>query len=158
MKEIYLAGGCFWGVEEYFSRIKGVVETQVGYANGHKENPSYEEVCRGTTGHTETTLVKYDEDQIDLESLLNKFWNIIDPTVLNRQGPDRGTQYRTGIYYVDKEDLEIIKKSLEEIRKKYDKEIVTEIMELESYYKAEEYHQRYLKKNPGGYCHIDLSK
>lgn len=158
MKEIYLAGGCFWGVEEYFSRIKGVVETQVGYANGHKENPSYEEVCRGTTGHTETTLVKYDEDQIDLESLLNKFWNIIDPTVLNRQGPDRGTQYRTGIYYVDEEDLEIIKKSLEEIRKKYDKEIVTEIMELESYYKAEEYHQRYLKKNPGGYCHIDLSK
>lgn len=158
MKEIYLAGGCFWGVEEYFARIDGVVETQVGYANGHKENPSYEEVCTGTTGHTETTYVKYDEEKIDLETLLKRFWNIIDPTVLNRQGPDRGTQYRTGIYYVDQGDLETINKSLEEVKSKYDKEIVTEIMELESYYKAEEYHQRYLKKNPGGYCHIDLSK
>ncbi len=158
MKEIYLAGGCFWGVEEYFARIDGVVETEVGYANGHKENPSYEEVCTGTTGHTETTYVKYDEEKIDLEILLKRFWNIIDPTVLNRQGPDRGTQYRTGIYYVDQGDLETINKSLEEVKNKYDKEIVTEIMELESYYKAEEYHQRYLKKNPGGYCHIDLSK
>lgn len=158
MKEIYLAGGCFWGVDEYMSRVEGVIETESGYANGHTENPSYEEVCTGNTRHTEIVYVKFDENIIFLEELLNKFWNIIDPTVLNRQGPDIGTQYRTGIYYVDEEDLDIINKTLEEQQKKYSEEIVTEIMELESYYPAEEYHQDYLKKNPGGYCHIDLSK
>lgn len=156
MKEIYLAGGCFWGVEEYMSRIDGVVETKVGYANGISENPSYEEVCTGTTGHTETTYVKFDENVISLESLLNKFWRIIDPTLLNRQGPDIGNQYRTGIYYIDPEDLETINKTLEEQRQKYNKPIVTEIMPLKSFYDAEEYHQKYLKKNPGGYCHIKL--
>lgn len=158
MKEIYLAGGCFWGVEEYMSRVDGVVDTEVGYANGTKENPSYEEVCTGTTGHAETTYVKYDESIISLEELLNRFWNIIDPTVLNRQGPDIGNQYRTGIYYVDEEDLNVINKTLEEQKTKYTKPIVTEILPLKSFYKAEEYHQDYLKKNPGGYCHIDLSK
>lgn len=158
MKEIYLAGGCFWGVEEYFSRLPGVIETQVGYANGHKENPSYEEVCRGDTGHTETTYISYDENIITLEALLNKFWNIIDPTSLNRQGPDRGSQYRTGIYYNDENDLETINKTLEVVKRKYKDPIVTEIMQIKSYYKAEEYHQEYLKKNPGGYCHIDMSK
>ncbi|NLV87812.1 MAG: peptide-methionine (S)-S-oxide reductase MsrA [Tissierellia bacterium] len=158
MKEIYLAGGCFWGVEEYMSRIDGVVDTEVGYANGTKENPTYEEVCTGTTGHAETTYVKYDENIISLEELLYRFWNIIDPTLLNRQGPDIGNQYRTGIYYVDEEDLNIINKTLEEQKKKYTKPIVTEIMPLKSFYKAEDYHQDYLKKNPGGYCHIDLSK
>lgn len=157
MKEIYLAGGCFWGVEEYMSRIEGVVDTHVGYANGHKENPTYEEVCTGTTGHVETTYIKFDEEIISLEELLNRFWKIIDPTVLNRQGPDKGTQYRTGIYYVEDKDLDIINKTLEEQKKKYDKPIVTEIMKLESFYDAEEYHQDYLKKNPGGYCHIDMS-
>ncbi|MBU5437352.1 peptide-methionine (S)-S-oxide reductase MsrA [Tissierella sp. MSJ-40] len=156
MKEIYLAGGCFWGVEEYMSRIDGVVETKVGYANGVSENPSYEEVCTGTTGHAETTYVKFDESVISLESLLNKFWRIIDPTLLNRQGPDIGNQYRTGIYYIDPEDLEIINKTLEEQKQKYNKPIVTEIMALKSFYDAEEYHQKYLKKNPGGYCHIKL--
>lgn len=158
MKEIYFAGGCFWGVEEYMSRINGVVDTEVGYANGIKENPTYEEVCTGTTGHAETTYVKYDENIISLEELLNKFWNIIDPTLLNRQGPDIGNQYRTGIYYVDEEDLSVINKTLEEQKKKYSKPIVTEIMPLKCFYKAEDYHQDYLKKNPGGYCHIDLSK
>lgn len=157
MKEIYLAGGCFWGVEEYMSRIEGVVDTEVGYANGHRENPSYEQVCTGTTGHTETTYVKFDQSIISLEDLLNRFWRIIDPTVLNRQGPDRGTQYRTGIYYIEDGDLEIINKTLEEQKKGYDEPIVTEIMELESFYPAEEYHQDYLKKNPGGYCHIDMN-
>ncbi len=156
MKEIYLAGGCFWGVEEYMSRIDGVVETKVGYANGISENPSYEEVCTGTTGHAETTYVKFDENVISLESLLNIFWKIIDPTLLNRQGPDIGNQYRTGIYYIDPEDLETINKTLEEQRQKYNKPIVTEIMPLKSFYDAEEYHQKYLKKNPGGYCHINL--
>ncbi|WP_313757337.1 peptide-methionine (S)-S-oxide reductase MsrA [Tissierella sp.] len=158
MKEIYLAGGCFWGVQEYMSRINGVVETKVGYANGVTNNPSYKEVCMGTTGHVETTYVKYDESIISLEELLNKFWKIIDPTMLNRQGPDIGNQYRTGIYYIDDKDLEFINKTLEEQKTKYTKPIVTEIMKLKSFYGAEEYHQYYLKKNPGGYCHIDLSK
>lgn len=158
MKEIYFAGGCFWGIEEYMSRIKGVIDTEVGYANGTKENPTYQEVCTGTTGHAETVQVKYDENVISLEELLNKFWNIIDPTLLNRQGADIGNQYRTGIYYVDEEDLEVINKTLEEQKKKYTKPIVTEIMPLKCFYRAEEYHQDYLKKNPGGYCHIDLSK
>lgn len=157
MKEIYLAGGCFWGVEEYMSRIDGIVDTEVGYANGHKNNPSYEQVCTGTTGHTETTYIKYDEKIISLETLLNRFWKIIDPTLLNRQGGDIGNQYRTGIYYVDKEDLPTIKMTLEEQKSKHDKPIVTEAMPLSVFFPAEEYHQDYLKKNPGGYCHIDMS-
>lgn len=157
MKEIYLAGGCFWGVDAYMGRIDGVVETSVGYANGVKENPTYEEVCTGVTRHVETTYLKYDENIVTLEEILNKFWNIIDPTALNRQGGDIGNQYRTGIYYVDEGDLDLINKSLEEEKEKYDKPIVTEIMPIKVYYKAEEYHQDYLKKNPGGYCHIDLN-
>lgn len=157
MKEIYLAGGCFWGVEEYMSRIDGVVDTEVGYANGRRNNPSYEQVCTGTTGHSETTYIKYDENIISLETLLNRFWRIIDPTLLNRQGGDIGNQYRTGIYYVNKEDLIVINKTLEEQRGKYDRPIVTEIMPLSVFFPAEEYHQDYLKKNPGGYCHIDMS-
>ncbi len=157
MKEIYLAGGCFWGVDAYMSKVEGVVETSVGYANGKVENPSYEMVCTGTTGHTETTYVKYDETKTSLEKVLNKFWGIINPTLLNRQGPDIGSQYRTGIYYTDEEDLEIINKTLEVQKEKYDAPIVTEIMPLKSYYEAEAYHQDYLKKNPNGYCHIDLS-
>lgn len=158
MREIYLAGGCFWGVDEYFSRLDGVVETESGYANGDTENPSYEEVCKGTTGYVEAVHIKYDENIIALEEILERFWRIIDPTLLNRQGGDIGNQYRTGIYYVDEEDLEIINKSLEKEKAKYNKPIVTEIEELRSYYPAEEYHQDYLKKNPDGYCHIDMSK
>lgn len=157
MKEIYLAGGCFWGVEEYFSRINGVIDTEVGYANGSRENPSYQQVCTGTTGHAETTYIKYDENIVSLESLLERFWRIIDPTSLNKQGNDRGSQYRTGIYYVNEEDLPIIEKSLDSIKPKYKKPIVTEVRPLKSFFNAEEYHQDYLKKNPGGYCHIDMS-
>ncbi|WP_409226759.1 peptide-methionine (S)-S-oxide reductase MsrA [Gudongella sp. SC589] len=157
MKEIYLAGGCFWGVEEYFSRIEGVVDTDVGYANGRRENPSYEQVCTGTTGHAETTYVKYEENAVSLEFLLEKFFKIIDPTLLNRQGGDIGNQYRTGIYYVDEGDVPVILKKMEEVRDQYREPIVTEMEPLSSYYSAEEYHQDYLKKNPGGYCHVDMS-
>ena len=156
MKEIVLAGGCFWGVEEYMSRIKGIVETKVGYANGIKENPSYKEVCSGTTGHAEACHIKYDESIISLEELLNKFWSIIDPTVLNKQGNDRGTQYRTGIFYLNEKDLNIITESKSREQKNYKKAIVTEIEPLKYFYEAEEYHQKYLKKNPEGYCHIHL--
>ncbi|OPD24761.1 methionine sulfoxide reductase A [Clostridium botulinum] len=156
MKEIVLAGGCFWGVEEYMLRIKGIVETKVGYANGIKENPNYEEVCSGTTGHAEACYIKYDESIISLEELLNKFWSIIDPTVLNKQGNDRGTQYRTGIFYLDEKDLNVIIKSKSQEQKNYRKPIVTEVELLKCFYEAEEYHQKYLKKNPEGYCHIHL--
>ncbi len=160
MKEIILSGGCFWGgVEEYFSRINGVIDTKVGYANGgDTKDPTYEEVCTNTTGHAEAVYIKYDENTVELEELLNKFWNIINPTLLNRQGPDIGSQYRTGIYYIDENDLEIINKSKEIEQKKYKDPIVTEIEPLKVFYDGEEYHQKYLKKNPGGYCHIDLSK
>ncbi len=157
MKEIILAGGCFWGVEEYMSRIDGIVETRVGYANGMTHNPSYEDVCKRNTGHAEACIVRYDENIISLEELLNRFWKVIDPTSLNKQGGDVGHQYRTGIYYIDDADLPIIKKSIEEEQKKYNKKIVTEVEPLSCFYDAEEYHQQYLKKNPGGYCHIDLS-
>ncbi|MBV7276168.1 peptide-methionine (S)-S-oxide reductase MsrA [Clostridium sp. PL3] len=156
MKEIVLAGGCFWGIEEYMSRIQGVKETKVGYANGHKERPNYEEVCYSDTGHAEACFIKYDENVISLERLLDKFWEVIDPTSLNRQGNDLGSQYRTGIYYIDSSDLETIKGSRERQQEKYKKKIVTEIEELKCFYDAEEYHQKYLKKNPEGYCHIPL--
>lgn len=157
MKEIVLAGGCFWGVEEYFSRIKGVLETEVGYANGQTAHPTYEEVCSKTTGHAEACHIKYDESIIDLQNLLKSFWKIINPTILNRQGPDIGSQYRTGIYYINEEDLSIIEESKDNEQKKYSDPIVTEIEPLNCFYPAEEYHQKYLKKNPRGYCHIDLS-
>ena len=157
MKEIVLAGGCFWGVEEYMSRIDGIKETTVGYANGTTENPTYEEVCTNITGHAEACYIKYDENILSLEDLLNRFWKIINPTLLNRQGPDIGSQYRTGIYYIDESDLPTIMKTFEEQQIKYDKPIVTEVEPLKVFYKAEEYHQKYLKKNPSGYCHIDLN-
>ena len=157
MKEIYLAGGCFWGVEEYFSRIEGVLDTDVGYANGKTENPTYKQVCTGITGHAETTHIKYDESKVSLKELLDRFFRIIDPTLLNRQGGDIGNQYRTGIYYVDPEDFDIIQEVVDETQKKYTKKIVTEVMSIDKYFSAEDYHQDYLKKNPGGYCHIDMS-
>ena len=156
MKKIILAGGCFWGVEEFLSRINGVVSTEVGYANGRTENPTSEDICTKNTYFAEVCLVNYDENIISLKELLAKFWTIIDPTSLNKQGNDVGSQYRTGIYYVDSSDLQEILNSKEELQKSYSKKIVTEVKPLENYYKAEEYHQKYLKKNPNGYCHIKL--
>lgn len=157
MKTIYLAGGCFWGVQEYFSRIEGVLETEVGYANGKTENPTYEEVCRMGTGHAETVKVVYDEKVLSLETVLERLFRIIDPTVKNRQGPDVGAQYRTGIYTVEEEDLKTARAFVEKAAPAYDRPVVTEVRPLENYYPAEAYHQDYLKKNPGGYCHIDLN-
>lgn len=156
MKEIVLAGGCFWGIEEYMSRINGVLKTKVGYANGYSHNPTYKEVCTGLTGYAETCHVVYDENVISLGELLKRFFKIIDPTSLNRQGADTGYQYRTGVYYIDEEDLPIITKILELEQMNYEKPIVTEIEHLKNFYLAEEYHQGYLKKNPNGYCHINL--
>ena len=157
-EKIYLAGGCFWGIEAYFSRLPGIISTTSGYANGKTENPTYDEVCKGNTGFAETVLVEYDEEIISLEEILTNYFDIIDPTTFNRQGPDIGVQYRSGIYYTNEKDLSVIKKQLEKEQKRYNKIIVTEVKKLENFYKAEEYHQKYLDKNPQGYCHIDLSK
>ena len=158
MKEIVFAGGCFWGVEAYMSRIGGVVDTKVGYANGELVDPTYEDVVTSTTGHAEVCYIKYDENIISLESLLNRFWKIIDPTVYNRQGPDVGPQYRTGIFYINEDDIEIILRTRDEQQQKYSKKIITEIEPLKCFYPAEEYHQKYLEKNPNGYCHINLEQ
>lgn len=158
IQEIYLAGGCFWGVEAYMEKIYGVVEVVSGYANGNTANPRYEDVIYRGTGHAETVRVKYDSNEIDLNTLLKYYFKIIDPTSLNKQGNDRGTQYRTGIYYVNEKDKNVIEKEIEMQQKKYNKKIVVEVLPLKGFYLAEEYHQDYLKKNPNGYCHIDLSK
>ena len=154
---IYLAGGCFWGVEAYFARIYGVQDATSGYANGIGERPTYEEVVRGTRKFAETVEVKYDPKRVQLYDLLTEFFKVIDPTSLNRQGNDIGISYRSGIYYVDVRDLPIIRSVVAKEQRKYAKPIVTEVLPLSNYYLAEEYHQDYLEKNPGGYCHIDLS-
>lgn len=154
MKKIVLAGGCFWGVEAYFNVKKGIANTKVGYANGNTQNPTYEEVCRTNTGFAEACYIEYDENVMTLDQLLAYYWKIVDPTVSNRQGHDVGTQYRTGIYYFDEADIQVILKSKEDEQKKYEKSIVTEVEPLKNFYDAEEYHQKYLDKNSNGYCHI----
>jgi methionine-S-sulfoxide reductase len=158
LKDIYLAGGCFWGVEKYFSLIKGVKSTEVGYANGNTENPTYQDVCKNNTGHAETVKVTYDKTEVTLEFILGMYYDVIDPTSVNKQGGDEGVQYRTGIYFTDDEDGKIIKDSVNELSNKYDEPIVIEILPLENFYLAEEYHQDYLDKNPTGYCHIGAHK
>ncbi len=154
LRTIYVAGGCFWGVEAYMRRVMGVAETTVGYANGITPDPTYEQVCGHRTGHAETVRVRYDPAIVPLASLLRSFFSIIDPTSLNRQGGDIGNQYRTGIYFEDPADGEIARNVAGSIAGGYGKEIVTEIEPLQCFYPAEEYHQSYLEKNPGGYCHI----
>ncbi len=157
LKEIYFAGGCFWGVEEYFSRIPGVYEVVSGYANGNTENPSYEEVCHNNTGHAETVHIEYDPALVNLKTLTEHFFKIINPISKNRQGNDVGSQYRTGVYYTDETDLPILQEVFTAEQQKYDKPIVTELIPLENFYEAEDYHQDYLQKNPNGYCHVDFS-
>lgn len=158
IKKIYLAGGCFWGIDAFYSMLDGVVATVAGYANGNTENPVYEEVCRGATGFAETVLVEYDDEKILLDEILDRYFDIVNPTTLNRQAFDIGTQYRSGIYYNEDEDRKIIENKIKEEQKKYPRPIVTEVEKLQNFYDAEEYHQKYLEKHPGGYCHIDLSK
>lgn len=154
MKEIYLAGGCFWGTEHYFKQVRGVVATEVGFANGATENPSYVQVKTGTTGFAETVHITYDPDLVSLDLLLELFFKAIDPLSLNQQGEDIGTQYRTGVYYVDAEDVEAIRKAFAAERSKYSVPLAVELLPLQNFFTAEEYHQDYLDKNPGGYCHI----
>ncbi|MDO4711138.1 MAG: bifunctional peptide-methionine (S)-S-oxide reductase MsrA/peptide-methionine (R)-S-oxide reductase MsrB [Peptostreptococcaceae bacterium] len=156
LKEIYLAGGCFWGLEAYMERIYGVADAVSGYANGNTEDPKYEDLIYRDSGHAETVKVLYDPGKIDLEKLLAYYLKVVDPTGLNKQGNDRGTQYRTGIYFTDPKEESRIKNVLKEEQKKYDKKIVIEVLPLDDFTMAEEYHQDYLKKNPNGYCHIDI--
>ncbi len=156
-KTIYFAGGCFWGVEEYFSRIEGVLDSVSGYANGKSKNPSYEDVCYNNTGHAETVKIIYDESIVSLQELLIHLFRIIDPTSLNQQGNDRGTQYRTGIYYSEESQEKIARYFLQEMQKQYSSPIVVELEPIKEFFDAEDYHQDYLKKNPGGYCHINLA-
>jgi peptide methionine sulfoxide reductase msrA/msrB len=154
------AAGCFWGVQEYFSRVKGVIKSESGYAGGTRKNPTYEEVCTGKTGHAESVRVTFDPKVVSYERLLQHFWELHDPTSLNKQGNDRGTQYRSAIFYTNPEQEKTAKASLEKLAKsgRYSEKIVTEISPAREFYPAEEYHQDYLKKNPGGYCHINLKK
>ena len=154
LREIYFAGGCFWGVEEYFSRIPGVADATNGYANGTVENPSYEQVCSHTTGHAETVRVSYDPSIISLKTLTEQYFGIIDPMSLNRQGNDVGDNYRTGVFYVDEADLDVLEAVFATVQAAYDEPIVVELEPLTCFYEAEDYHQDYLVKNPGGYCHI----
>lgn len=153
-KEIYLAGGCFWGTEHFLKLIEGVEATQVGYANGNIANPTYQQVCTGKTDFAETVKVQYNPEVVDLPFLIGLYFKTIDPTSLNRQGNDRGTQYRTGIYYTQPDDLPIIKETVDRLAVGYTRPLVVEIKPLKNFYPAETYHQDYLDKNPGGYCHI----
>lgn len=154
--EVYMAAGCFWGAEAFLERIYGVVYTEVGYANGNKTNPSYEDVCSNATNFVEVVYIKYDSSKLSLEELTEAYFKIVNPTSLNKQGGDIGSQYRTGIYPVLESDIAVVTNTIKQFQQLYEKPIVIEVMAIENYYKAEEYHQKYLEKNPGGYCHIDL--
>ena len=156
-KEIYLAGGCFWGTEHFFKQIDGVVDTEVGFANGHTENPTYKEVYTDETGYAETVRVRYNPEVVSLEFLFRMFFKAIDPVSLNKQGHDEGTRYRTGIYYTDVADVPVIDKVFAEVQQHYDQPLVVEKQPLERFFSAEEYHQDYLDKNPAGYCHLPPS-
>lgn len=158
MKKIVVAGGCFWGVEEYYKRIKGIEKTRVGYTNSTKENITYKEVCTQRYDAIETVELIYDENTIDLNKILELLFRIIDPTSLDRQGGDIGKSYRVGAYYENNLDKEIIEKFVFSQEGNYDRDIVFEIAPLKSFIEAEEYHQKYLVKNPTGYCHVDFSK
>lgn len=155
-KEIYFAGGCFWGTEHFFKQIKGVTFTETGYANGNTPSPTYKEVYTDRTGYAETVHVEYDADLIDLSFLVQMFFKAIDPVSLNRQGEDIGTRYRTGIYYTDAEELDIITAVYDEVAEGYDCPLAVEVEPLRNFYVAEEYHQDYLENNPDGYCHLPL--
>lgn len=155
-RNIFLAGGCFWGVEAYFKKVKGVIDTSVGYANGKTDQTNYNDI--GMTGHSETVKISYDQELVSLVQILEYYFAIIDPTTQNRQGNDVGTQYRTGIYFVNEEDHIIIDRFVNSQQKLYKEKIRVEILPVSNYVKAEDYHQNYLQKNPNGYCHININK
>lgn len=153
-RQIVLAGGCFWGTEHYLKQIEGVDSTEVGYVNSSIPDPTYQQVCTGKTGAAEGVRVVYDPEKTDLGFLLRLYFESIDPTSLNRQGNDRGTQYRTGIYYTTPGQKALIDREIRRLGQQYDGNLAVEVKPLENFYPAEEYHQDYLDKNPGGYCHL----
>ena len=156
IRTIFLAGGCFWGLQKYFDQFDGVLRTEVGYANGPDRAPSYEDVCNDS-GHAETVMIEYDESRISLEALLDSYFLVIDPLSVNRQGHDEGIQYRTGIYYTDEDQLDPIRKVYRRVEAEAGAKLAVAVEPLENFFSAEEYHQKYLEKNPGGYCHIPAS-
>ena len=156
MKTIYLAGGCFWGTQKFFDQFDGVIRTEVGYANGPDSAPTYQDVCK-SSGHAETVLIEFDEDRMSLAGLLRYYFMVIDPVSVNRQGHDVGIQYRTGIYYTDPDMLPVIREICDEEAEKIGAPLAVEVEPLVNFFPAEEYHQKYLDKNPGGYCHIPAS-
>ncbi len=154
MEIAVFAAGCFWGVEAAYQKIEGIQKTQVGYAGGHTENPTYEQVCTGQTGHAEVVLLEFDPKIVSYEKLLNLFWELHDPTQLNKQGPDIGTQYRSEIFTTSDEQILTANQNQETSQTKYSKPIVTKISPLTNYFAAEEYHQKYFDKNPGRGCNL----
>ena len=160
MTKLYLAAGCFWGAQHFLRQLPGVISTRVGYANGRTENPTYEQVKYWHTGHAETVEVVYDETLLPTPELLDCYFLCIDPTSVNKQGPDVGEQYRTGIYYTDEALVPTIRAELDKLAARIGQPVAVECKPLEQFFPAEEYHQDYLEKNPGGYCHIprDLIK
>ncbi len=153
MEKALFGAGCFWGVEEKFRKLTGVIRTEVGYSGGTTKNPSYEDICKGNTYHAEVVLIEFNQDEISFEELLNHFWSCHNPTTLNRQGPDIGTQYRSVIFYFNDYQKNIAEFSKQNYSKEFNLNIVTEISEVKEYYKAEEYHQKYILKT-GLHCAI----
>lgn len=158
MRKIYLAGGCFWGIQGYFTRVAGVLESSVGYANSRIANPSYELVCSGISGAVEALELVYDEKRLGLSEIVDRLLSIIDPSALNYQANDIGTQYRNGVYYLQEysSDEAVIKERVRAWEQRSGRKAVTEILPLQNFYLAESYHQNYLQANPHGYCHIDI--
>ena len=156
MKEIYFAAGCFWGAQHFFSKVGGVQSATAGYANGHTPNPSYEQVYTDTTGHAETVRVRYSPERVSLAELVRLFFTVIDPLSLNRQGGDKGTRYRTGVYYTSEDDRPVIEAVFAARQAALPGPLAVELKPLECFFEAEERHQDYLGKNPGGYCHVPL--
>ena len=154
MKTIFLAAGCFWGAQHYLKQIRGVVETETGFANGNTEKPTYEEVYTDRTGYAEAVRVVFDPEVLPLRKLLNLYFDCIEPTSVNRQGDDEGTRYRTGIYYIDTEDYPTIKEVFDEVQHSYSAPLAVEVEPIEAFYPADESHQDYLEKHPDGYCHL----
>lgn len=153
-RDIWFAAGCFWGAQKFFKLVNGVVFTEVGFANGWEINPTYKQVYTDETGHAECVHVRYDPEKVSLNELVRLFLKMIDPFSLNKQGEDEGTRYRTGVYYENADDRNVIEKGLASFENQSGKKSVVEVLPLRCFYKAEEYHQNYLDKNPGGYCHL----
>ena len=154
IRDIYVAGGCFWGIDAYLARVVGVYATESGYANGNTENPTYEQVCTDTTGFVEVVKVSYDSTKLSLHMLLEEFTTVIDAISITGQMDEVGTQYRSGVYYTDAVDLPTINEVMDALRARTTGVFGVEILPLENYYPAEEYHQDYLEKNPDGHCHV----